>query len=317
MTSFTNPRNLSQSLRRRTPLRLAAGVLAVVALVLAACGPAGYSTSANQPSAAPPTSTPAALPPTSVPATQPTTAAPTDLPAPAALTPSVTVADQAIVGGTVTVARVVSAGPGWLVIHAQKDGQPGPVLGYSPLKEGDNVEVSVQIDVAKATPTLYAMLHVDAGTVGTYEFPGPDGPVLLAGQMVSPAFAVTAGLAAAPTPESAASAPTAAPSAPAPAPAAGAGLPTPVSGEAQVELEDFQFVPKLLVVRVGTTVKFANKDKVGHTVTSDTGLFDSGILTKGQEFSFTFTQPGEYLYHCKPHGGPGGEGMSAKIVVVP
>ena len=84
-----------------------------------------------------------------------------------------------------------------------------------------------------------------------------------------------------------------------------------------MELEDFQFVPKVLTVRVGTTVKFSNKDRVGHTVTSDTGLFDSGNLNKGEEFFFTFTEVGEYPYYCAPHGGPGGVGMSGVIIVVP
>jgi plastocyanin len=88
-------------------------------------------------------------------------------------------------------------------------------------------------------------------------------------------------------------------------------------GEAEVELEDFQFHPKVLTVRVGTTVKFSNKDDADHTVTSDTNLFDSGSLSKGEEFFFTFTEPGEYPYYCAPHGGPGGAGMSGKIVVVP
>jgi plastocyanin len=38
-----------------------------------------------------------------------------------------------------------------------------------------------------------------------------------------------------------------------------------------------------------------------HTVTSDEGLFDSGTLTQGGVFSFTFTKPGTYNYHCNFH----------------
>ncbi|MHB1317526.1 MAG: plastocyanin/azurin family copper-binding protein [Anaerolineae bacterium] len=90
-----------------------------------------------------------------------------------------------------------------------------------------------------------------------------------------------------------------------------------VSGEGEVELEDFQFVPKVLTVRVGTEVKFSNKDSAVHTVTSDTGLFESGSLSKGDDFFYTFTEAGEYPYFCAPHGGPGGQGMSGTIVVVP
>lgn len=97
-------------------------------------------------------------------------------------------------------------------------------------------------------------------------------------------------------------------------PTASAGV---VSGEGEVELEDFSFRPQVLTVRVGTAVKFSNKDEAIHTVTSDTGLFDSGQMSKGDDFFYTFTQAGEYLYYCAPHGGPGGQGMSGKIVVVP
>ena len=106
--------------------------------------------------------------------------------------------------------------------------------------------------------------------------------------------------------------PTPAPSAP-----AGGGNPTVAVGEAEVELEDFQFVPKILTVKAGTRVKFGNKDRAGHTVTSDTGLFDSGLFQKGEEWYYTFTQAGEYPYYCAPHGGPGGQGMSGTIIVVP
>ena len=301
---------LLQSLRggrRLRPVTLAASALVLVALVVAACGQAA-------PTGVPLTQSPVAVP-TSVPATQPPTAAPSATPAPAAITPSVTVADQAIVDGKVTIAQVVSASPGWLVVHAQKDGAPGLVIGYSPVKEGDNSDVVVLVDVANATSTLYAMLHTDAGTVGTYEFPGADIPVKVDGQVVTPAFAVTGGLAAVATPRPTELPPTASP--PVATPPASGGTATPAVGEAEVEMEDFQFVPKVLTVRVGTTVKFSNKDDVGHTATSDTGLFDSGTLAKGEEFFFTFTAVGEYPYYCAPHGGPGGVGMSGLIIVVP
>ena len=107
-----------------------------------------------------------------------------------AATPSVTVADQAITDGMVTVAEVVSQGPGWIVIHAQADGKPGPIIGYEAVVDGANQDVMVQVDAAAATDTLYAMLHTDAGTVGTFEFPGgADVPVKDdAGNVITPAF---------------------------------------------------------------------------------------------------------------------------------
>lgn len=107
---------------------------------------------------------------------------------------SVTVVDQEIVGDTVVVANVVSPGPGWMVIHADQDGAPGPVVGYAPVVQGENVDVAVNIDRTMATETMYAMLHTDAGQEGVYEFPGDDAPVAVDGQPVTSAFRITAGL---------------------------------------------------------------------------------------------------------------------------
>jgi predicted lipoprotein with Yx(FWY)xxD motif len=107
------------------------------------------------------------------------------------MTPSVTVNDQAFDGTNVTVADVVSIGPGWVAIHRQDNGDLGPPIGFAPVKDGDNKNVVVKIDSSKATPVMYAMLHTDAGVVGAYEFPGPDAPVIVNGQMVSSPFKAT------------------------------------------------------------------------------------------------------------------------------
>ncbi|RME54457.1 MAG: LPXTG cell wall anchor domain-containing protein, partial [Caldilineae bacterium] len=87
--------------------------------------------------------------------------------------------------------EVVAAQDGWMVIHAQKDGGIGPVIGHAPVSAGTNTDVVVTIDADAATETLYAMLHIDAGEMGTYEFPGPDGPVVVDGAPLAPAFMVT------------------------------------------------------------------------------------------------------------------------------
>ncbi|MCS6844426.1 MAG: YceI family protein [Caldilineales bacterium] len=179
------------------------GVLLAIALLVALSLGACQAPAAPAPAEAPPaaateapTAAPTATPtpppsPTPTPAPTPTpTAEPTATPTPLP-TPSVTVADQAVVDGKVTVAEVVSVGPGWIVIHADDGGKPGPVVGYAAVADGVNTEVAVEIDVKAATPTLYAMLHTDAGAVGQYEFPGADAPVVVGGAMVAPAFAVT------------------------------------------------------------------------------------------------------------------------------
>lgn len=112
-------------------------------------------------------------------------------PALAQLSPSVTVADQAIVNSTVTIAEAVSNGPGWIVIHADQNNAPGPVLGQAQLSSGTNTNIVVTINQAAATPVLYAMLHLDTGDVGVYEFPGVDAPVRVNGAIVAPPFNIT------------------------------------------------------------------------------------------------------------------------------
>jgi hypothetical protein len=109
----------------------------------------------------------------------------------AQVTPSVSVIDQAIQNNTVTVEKVTAAEPGWIVIHADSAGKPGADIGHAAVQTGDNNNVMVTIDPTKATPILYAMLHVDKGITNTYEFPGPDVPVQVNGQVVSVPFRVT------------------------------------------------------------------------------------------------------------------------------
>jgi plastocyanin len=48
-------------------------------------------------------------------------------------------------------------------------------------------------------------------------------------------------------------------------------------------------------------VTWVNDDSGRHTVTSKDGAFDSGMMGKGQSFSYTFDKAGEYQYFCQPH----------------
>jgi plastocyanin len=63
------------------------------------------------------------------------------------------------------------------------------------------------------------------------------------------------------------------------------------------------FSPNPVEVKVGETVTWINDDSGRHTVTSKDGVFDSGMMGKGQSFSFTFDKAGEYPYFCSPHPG--------------
>ncbi|MDM8528878.1 hypothetical protein QUF58_11815 [Anaerolineales bacterium HSG24] len=105
--------------------------------------------------------------------------------------PSVTVTEQVITDGSVTVASVVSLGAGWIVIHADEAGTPGAVIGQAAVVAGENSNVVVTIDATAATDTLYAILHEDVGTEGTYEA-DVDVPVMVDEVTVTSSFTVTA-----------------------------------------------------------------------------------------------------------------------------
>lgn len=81
-------------------------------------------------------------------------------------------------------------------------------------------------------------------------------------------------------------------------------------GQPTVAISNFAFQPAQLTVPIGTTVTFTNNDSVAHTATSDTGVFDSGMLPKGQSYEFTFTKAGSFPYYCIPHPA-----MKATIIV--
>src|SRR2546426_710699 len=65
--------------------------------------------------------------------------------APAAATGSVEASDQPIVDGSITVAKVTSSVDGWIAVHLDEAGKPGKVLGFSPVKIGDNANVKVKL----------------------------------------------------------------------------------------------------------------------------------------------------------------------------
>jgi hypothetical protein len=83
---------------------------------------------------------------------------------------SIVVTDQVSLDGTVVVQSVTSEGAGWLAIHVDMNGQPGPTVGIAPVVAGANENLVIPIDTLGATPALLAVLHVDDGTQGAYEF---------------------------------------------------------------------------------------------------------------------------------------------------
>jgi plastocyanin len=75
------------------------------------------------------------------------------------------------------------------------------------------------------------------------------------------------------------------------------------------------FVPRDVrgTIGISNKVVWTNNDVTGHTVTTDDGYVDlingefnsieqlGAIIMPGETFEFTFTQVGQYPYHCEPH----------------
>jgi plastocyanin len=157
------------------------------------------------------------------------------------------------------------------------------VVGYAPLEEGINQEVMVEIDQEQSTPTLYAMVHQDTGEAGVYDFPDADPPVKTDGSVVVKPFQ--------------------------------AAVEETDSQEMSIEVVDSAYQPGEITIAPGTTVVWTQTGSLPHTVTADDGSFDSGDMSSGDTFSFTFEEEGTYPYYCEYHGGPGGQGMAGVIIV--
>jgi plastocyanin len=75
--------------------------------------------------------------------------------------------------------------------------------------------------------------------------------------------------------------------------------PTPETME--VKIDNFTFGPAELMVRVGTTITWTNRDDIPHTVVSTDKVFKSKVLDTDEKFSFTFSTPGTFPYFCSIH----------------
>lgn len=188
------------------------------------------------------------------------------------------VEDQSGDGTTVVVASVTLPSDGFIAVHADGGGSPGPVIGHSELlAAGESTEVEVVLDEPlTADATVFPMAHIDTNGNGTYDFDPPDvtddGPALLDDESVAVlplAYTVAGGDA-----------------------SGGAEEAATISG--------FTFQPDPIEVAAGTTVVWTNEDGAGHTVTAEDGSFSEPV-DPGASASVTFDSAGEYEYFCGVH----------------
>jgi len=88
-------------------------------------------------------------------------------------------------------------------------------------------------------------------------------------------------------------------------PAPSAATPQPAApGGTTITIKNFTFDPSTVTVKTGSAVTWVNGDSPPHTIASDSGLpaaFTSDMLSTGASYTFTFTRPGTYTYHCSIH----------------
>jgi|RhiMethySRZTD1v2_1073278.scaffolds.fasta_scaffold90920_2 plastocyanin len=86
---------------------------------------------------------------------------------------------------------------------------------------------------------------------------------------------------------------------------------TPPPKPVEMDQRRMQFLPHVLPVVRGTTVRFLNNDRFGHNVFSPEGGYDLGNWTRGQTRDYTFTKSGVYTQLCRLHSA-----MAAVVVVL-
>ncbi|SCM69375.1 hypothetical protein SAMN05421764_104161 [Donghicola eburneus] len=100
------------------------------------------------------------------------------------MAPMVDAADQSVSNGVVSASKVMAPANGWMVVHrTDSEMKPGPVVGYAPLREGENTDVAaiLQEDVATGD-MLMLMVHGEDGgmSTGVFEYTlgaKEDGPI--------------------------------------------------------------------------------------------------------------------------------------------
>jgi plastocyanin len=92
-------------------------------------------------------------------------------------------------------------------------------------------------------------------------------------------------------------------------PALAAGPTAQTSATKTVSISGFAYKPAALTISKGTTVRFANNDKVAHTATR-AGGFNTKRIGAGKAASVRFNARGSFNYHCTIHPE-----MRGKIVV--
>ena len=179
-----------------TTLRATLTVASLAAAVvgLSACG---SSSSSTPPAAAPASAASSSAATSSSTSKSATTSATPSTSAPAAASGTLDAANQSSDGKSVVVASVnldAAGKGGWIALHTDVGGKPGPVKYFVAVPAGASTKVVIPTPEGIPSGDYWPMLHVDDQTIGTYEFPkvaGADLPAMAGGKVVMKKITVT------------------------------------------------------------------------------------------------------------------------------
>lgn len=107
------------------------------------------------------------------------------------LPPDISIYDQPVIDGRIIAERVISPGPGWVVVYTTEEEQPGIIIGFAPLTAGVNELVSIEIVETAVTPQLFLLLHEESSDPAEFNFPAADLPASYNDQLIPPFAMIT------------------------------------------------------------------------------------------------------------------------------
>lgn len=101
--------------------------------------------------------------------------------------PMLTVKNQPIQNGQITIGKINVPKDAWVVLSATKYEQPTEVVGKVRVKRGRHKNIGIYVNVQRTTPLLEAVVYEDVATPGVLDL-SSDKPVIVDGKALKLLF---------------------------------------------------------------------------------------------------------------------------------
>lgn len=102
------------------------------------------------------------------------------------LPPDLLIYDQPVRDGKLIIERATSDQPAWIVAYYDEEDQPGRIIGSAYIEEGLNKLVELEVLESAVTQRMFLLFHEDTGTLGEFDFPANDLPLVYEGEPLPP-----------------------------------------------------------------------------------------------------------------------------------